>query len=211
MRRHRPYRSGKLCGASRGHALQHRLASRSRFSRCGAMEQHRRRLPHLGRPGLGVGSGRGAVAPARGARCRAKAGVKAGADGCVAAARDTSIDPVIFGDAAGEQAAAAPRVGSCRTERRRAERRHTELTRRTLAAHQPHRRAQHSGEMGLADGSCRRTPRRAGRRDSSIGAIGSGRACRECRPRGVHRQRSARLRQSSHHQTRRQFVVRVRS
>ncbi len=222
MRRYRRHRPGGLRGASRGHALQHRLAARSRFSRFGAMEQYRCRFPHFGRPGLGVGPGERAAGRACAAPCR----TKAGADGCVAATRDifirdTSIgDAAIFGDAAGEQAAPAPRLGSgcperrC-TEHRSAERRRTECKRvefagRGIAAQHARRRAQRAG-VGLANRSGRRTSRRAGRRDSFIGEIGSGRACRECRPRGVHRQRSARLRQSSHHQTRRQFVVRVRS
>ena len=45
-------RAADLRGAAAGHALQHRLAPRSRLSRSGALEQHRCRLSHRGRPGL---------------------------------------------------------------------------------------------------------------------------------------------------------------
>jgi hypothetical protein len=64
--------------------------------------------------------------------------------------------------------------------------------------------------MGLADRRGRRAAPGAGRRNSFVGASGTGRACRERRSRGLHRKRPTRLRQSHHHQTRRQFVVRLR-
>ncbi len=60
------------------------------------MEQRRRRLPHLGRPGLGVGPERGFLAGECGAARRAQAGTV----GCGSAGRDAAIADIAIDGAA---------------------------------------------------------------------------------------------------------------
>jgi hypothetical protein len=72
------------------------------------MEQHRRRFPHLGRPGLGVGPGKGVIARGWDAPCRAQARA-CGAATFGTATCDTAVYHATSCDAAaGGQAAAAP-------------------------------------------------------------------------------------------------------
>jgi hypothetical protein len=190
------------------------------------MEQHRRGLPYLGRPGLGAGPRKGAIVRARDDRprdtraCLTAPGAKACADAyadayadacadaCDAAARPGRIARAKY--ATGGQTAAAPRVacghGHQHGHNRRRRRKSTEHQ-RTITANSE--RAQWGTQVGLADRPCRSAPAGAGRRNSFIGAIRAGRASGERRARGLRRQRSARLRKFGHHQTRRQLAVRV--